>query len=371
LSKASAIATPARAGGSAPRRPSGGAEDALAPESTLAVTPSDDLAPRAPRAHRRLPVWTPWFVGRLVSSAAAILAISVVVFAATQALPSDPARVILGPDAPEETVHILQHQLGLDRPLPEQYGRWLGRAVVGDFGRSLDSHAPVLPFVARRLGNTLALLAGVMLTVVPAALLLGVLLAVRRDSRLDRIAVTAMIVFKALPPFAVAIGLVLLLATSVLRVLPAVSLLEPGRSLLGQWRALVLPVITLSISGLPYLVRLVRGSMIEVLETDYVVQARLRGIPERRILWGHALPNALIPAIQGLALTLGVLIGGALVVELVFAYPGIGSALNVAVGMRDVPVIQATVLVLTVGVVSLNLGADLLTILLTPRLRTA
>jgi len=168
----------------------------------------------------------------------------------------------------------------------------------------------------------------------------------------------------------VAIGLVSLLATSVLRVFPAVSLLEPGRSLLAQWPALVLPVITLSVSALPYLVRLVRGAMIEALETDHVVQARLRGIPERRILWCHALPNALIPAVHGLALTLSVLLGGALVVELVFAYPGIGSALNMAVGMRDVPVIQATVLVLTVGVVGLNLAADLLTILLTPRLRT-
>jgi peptide/nickel transport system permease protein len=330
-----------------------------------------DVTTESPAPRRRLPTWTPWFLGRLASGAAAILAISVIVFASTQALPSDPARVILGPDAPEETVRTLRAQLGLDQPVATQYARWVRRAAVGDFGRSLDSHVPVIELIGRRLRNTALLLGGVMTLIVPFALALGVWLAVRRDSRLDRAFVTTLIVLKALPAFAVAMGLIMLLSTSVFELLPAVSLVDPDRPLWGQLSYLVLPTLTLALSTLPYLVRLVRASMIEALETDYVTQARLRGIPERRVLWRHAAPNALVPAIQGLALTLSVLVGGTIVVEVVFAYPGIGSALNAAVGSRDIPMLQGLVLILTTAVVGVNLAADLLTVLLTPRLRTS
>jgi peptide/nickel transport system permease protein len=324
-----------------------------------------------PVSRARLPVWMPWLLGRFASGVAAVLAITVIVFAATQALPSDPARVILGPDAPEESVRTLRTQLGLDQSLPTQYAHWLRHAAVGDFGRSLDSHAPVIDLVGVRLRNTGLLLGGVMAIVVPFALMLGVWLALRRDSRTDRAFVTALILFKALPAFAVAIGLVMLLSTSVFEVLPAVSLIQTDRPLWSQLSYLVLPALTLALTTLPYLVRLVRASMIEVLETDYVTQARLRGIPERRLLWRHAAPNALVPAIQGLALTLSVLVGGTIVVEVVFAYPGIGSALNAAVGLRDIPMLQGLVLILTTAIVGVNLTADLLTVLLTPRLRTS
>jgi peptide/nickel transport system permease protein len=330
-----------------------------------------DVTAERPAPRRRLPVWAPWLLGRLGSGAVAVLALSAIVFAATQALPSDPARVILGPDAPEATARILRAQLGLDQPLATQYLHWLGRAVHGDFGRSLDSHVPVIDLVARRLGNSLVLLGAVAAFVLPLALVLGVGLALRRDGRLDRATVTSLIVLKALPPFAVAIGLTMLLSTSVFELLPAVSLVEADRPLWRQLPYLVLPTLTLGLSTLPYLVRLVRSSMIEVLETDYVMQARLRGIPERRLVWRHAIPNALVPAIQGAALTMSVLLGGTLVVEVMFAYPGIGSALSAAVGARDIPVLQGVVLILTTGVVGVNLLADLLTVLLTPRLRVA
>lgn len=315
--------------------------------------------------------WARWLGRRLLGGAAAVVAISVIVFAATQALPSDPARMVLGPEATEQTVRTLQRQLGLDQPLPVQYLNWCGRLLRGDLGVSLDSQVPVQSLLASRANNSLALLAGVLALLVPLSLAGGVWLALHRDSWLERQLLGALIAIKAVPQFALGIALVMLFATSVWRWLPAVSLLESGRAAWLQPRFLVLPLATLLLAGLPYLCRLVRAAMIEALESEYVLAARLRGVPEWRILWRHALPNALIPAIQGLALTLSVLLGGTLVVEVVFAYPGIGSALNAAIEMRDLPVVQALVLLIAASVVLINLAADLLAVLLTPRLRTA
>ena len=319
----------------------------------------------------RTPAWLSWFIGRLGYGLLTAWVISLVVFIATQALPSDPARVILGPDAPLESILTLQHQLGLDQPILWQYLRWLGAALSGDLGVSLDSNAPVSHIVWGRFGYTLALLAGVIAVVVPAALSLGVALALRRDSRLDRACLSLLIFLKATPGFLLAIGLVLLFSMPRMDFLPAVSILDPDRSLLHQLKFLILPVFALSLTALPYLTRMVRAAMIEALESDYVIAARLRGIPYRRIVWYHTLPNALVPAIQGGALTLRTLIGGAVLAEVIFSYPGIGTALNTAIQMRDLPLIQAIVLVITLAVVLINLLADLLTVLLTPKLRTA
>ncbi|MFF7860226.1 ABC transporter permease [Pseudomonas monteilii] len=319
----------------------------------------------------RTPAWLAWFIGRLGYGLLTAWVISLVVFIATQALPSDPARVILGPDAPLESILTLQRQLGLDQPILVQYLRWLGAALRGDLGVSLDSQVPVAQLLFGRLGHTLALLAGVLALVVPVALLLGVSLALRRDSRLDRWSLSALILLKATPGFLLAIGLVLLFSMPGMGWLPAVSILDPQLPLWRQWPSLVLPVLALSLTALPYLTRMVRASMIEALESEYVIAARLRGIPERRIVWRHTLPNALTPAIQGVALTLRTLVGGALLAEVIFSFPGIGTALNAAIQMRDLPMIQGVVLVITLAVVLINLLADLLTVLLTPKLRTA
>ncbi|MHA6194771.1 ABC transporter permease [Pseudomonas wadenswilerensis] len=324
-----------------------------------------------PIATPRLPAWLPWFLGRLGYGLLTAWVISLVVFVATQALPSDPARVILGPEAPLESILTLRQQLGLDRPILVQYFAWLAQILRGDLGISLDSAQPVAELLFIRFGNTLALLLGVLLLVVPLALVIGVGLALRRDSRLDRWGLATLIVLKATPGYLVAIGLVLLFSMPHFDLLPAVSLIDPDRPLWRQLDYLALPVLALSLSALPYLARLVRASMIETLDSDYVGAARLRGLSERRLVWCHTLPNALVPAIQGVALTLRVLIGGALLAEVVFSYPGIGTLLNSAIQMRDLPLIQGAVLVITLGVVAINLLADLLTVLLTPKLRTA
>lgn len=310
-------------------------------------------------------------MARLASGVATVLFLSLVVFVATQGLPSDPARVVLGPEAPEATVQILRHQLGLDLPIAQQFVRWLGAALTGDLGQSLSSRRVVSELVADRLGNTLALVAAVLGLTVPIALVVGVALARSAGSLVDRTVVSVLIGLKAVPVFALAIGLVLLLSTSVFSLLPAVSLLDSSRPLWVQLEYLALPVLTLVLSSAPYLTRLVRASMIEVLSTDYITQARLRGIPERRLIYRHAVPNALIPAIQGTALTTSVLLGGSLVVEVLFNYPGLGSLLNAAVEQRDLPIVQAAVLSISTGIVLINLLSDLLTLLLTPKLRTS
>lgn len=328
-------------------------------------------APKPAAVSASWPAWLPWLLGRCASGVATIWLLSLLVFVATQALPSDPARVILGPDAPEATVQLLARQLGFDRPITEQYVTWVGRVLRGELGTSVDSGLPVTRVIGARLGNTLFLLVCVLGITLPLALLSGVFLACRRDTTLDRIAVATLVGFKAIPTFAVAIALVMLFATTVFQLLPAVSLLDEERPLLFQLELLALPTVTLVLSSLPYPTRLVRASMIEALQADHVVLARLRGIPERRILFRHALPNALVPAIQGTALLVSSLFGGSVIVEVLFNYPGLGSLMNASIELRDVPVIQSLMLLVVTAVVAVNLIADLLNIFVTPRLRTA
>lgn len=318
-----------------------------------------------------IPAWLPWFFTRLLSGVLVIFVISLIVFIATQALPSDPARVILGPEAPEATVQILREQLGLNDPILIQYWHWLSQLLQGNFGRSIDSNVPVVQIVQNYFGNTVVLTILVIVITVPISVVLGVWLSLRRDSKLDRIIVSSSILFKAVPGFVIAIWLMMFFSTSILHILPAASLLIPEQSAFSQIEFLVLPILTLALSLIPYLMRLVRGSMIDALESDYVTSARLRGIPGRRIIWKHVLPNALVPVVQGTALTIRVLLSGALIIEVVFSYPGIGNALNAAIELRDIPTIQAIVLLLTICVVAVNLIADLITTLLTPKIRTA
>jgi peptide/nickel transport system permease protein len=200
---------------------------------------------------------------------------------------------------------------------------------------------------------------------------IGIYLALHKDALLDRVSISLLIFVKAVPSFAIAYGLVMLLSTLVFNIFPAVSLIQSSQPIWGQLEFMVLPMLTLVLTSLPYLVRLIRGSLIEVLQSDFIISAHLRGLSKTQIIWKYAIPNAVIPTIQAIALIASVLLGGALVVEVVFAYPGIGSALNAAVDIRDIPVIQAVVVFLASGVMAINLLADIVTVLLTPKLRTA
>lgn len=318
----------------------------------------------------RLPYWFPWLSNRLLSGLGVVAVISFIVFGATQALPSDPARIILGPEASEQAITILRQQLGLDKPFYIQYIHWVGEVLSGNLGRSLDSNVEILNIISGRFSNTIALTLTVSLIAIPLAIIVGVILALNRDKAIDRLTISTLILFKAVPSFVLGIWLVMLFSTSVFTILPAASLLDPSRHALYQLEYLILPTLTLVLSVIPYLLRLVRASMIEAMESDYVVSARLRGIAEYKIIWQHALPNALIPTIQGIAMTFRFLFSGVVLIEVVFSYPGIGNTLNAAIETRDIPMIQAIVLVVTLSVVIINVAADFITLLLTPKLRT-
>jgi peptide/nickel transport system permease protein len=317
------------------------------------------------------PAIGPAFIARrLAFGVVTVLAASVVIFLALHALPTDPAQAILGKQATPEALARLRAALGLDEPLANQYLSWLSGVVQGDFGTSLASRRPVAESLGPALSNSLSLLLVTALIAIPLSVLLGAVTALRRDGLLDRGTLLASLGLSAVPEFVIGMVLVILFATLALNVLPAVALLPPGASPLAHPREIALPVLTLVLAVVPYLYRLVRGTMIDVLESEYVTMARLKGMPEHIVVLRHALPNALIPVTQASAVVMAYLLGGIVVVEYVFRFPGIGTLLTGAIENRDVPVIEAVTMVLAAGVVLFNLLADALTVLLTPKLRT-
>src|SRR5262245_28870705 len=311
-------------------------------------------------------------IRRLLLGLLTLWAVSLIVFAMTQALPSDPARAILGRTATPESLAALRKQLNLDRPVVTQYGDWLKGVVVGDFGNSLAARGePVTAVLGKRLENSAFLVLLAAAISVPLSIVLGVLTARRRDGPFDHVTSVVLLALAALPEFVVGIALVVLLGTSVFHVLPAVSLIPPDDAPWLHPKEFVLPTLTLVIVVCPYIARIMRASMVEVLESDFVEMARLKGMQERHVLWRHAVPNAIAPAIQVIALNLAYLAGGIVVVEFVFGFPGIGSALVDAVANRDLPIVQALALLIAGVYVLLNLIADIATILVSPRLRTS
>jgi len=297
--------------------------------------------------------------------------VSLLVFGTTQALPGDAAQAILGKEATPARLAALRERLHLDEPVWQQYGKWLANMARGDLGRSLATEEPVSQLIAGRVGNSGFLVALSALIAIPLSLALGVISAARRDQAIDHALTTGALVLAALPEFVIGIALILVFATNLVHLLPAVTLLAEGVPIWRQIDQAILPAVTLDLAVIPYMSRIMRASMIEVLESDYVQMARLKGLSPRRVILRHALPNALVPFVQVTALQLAWLAGGVVVVEFVFRYPGIGAALVDGVANRDLPVVQALTLMVGGIYVLLNMVADMATILLTPRLRTA
>jgi peptide/nickel transport system permease protein len=300
-----------------------------------------------------------------------LFGVSVVVFAATQALPGDAARSILGRNATPQSLAALRAQLHLEEPATTQYLHWLGGVLTGDPGRSLSADEPVSELIGKDAENSAVLVLITALICIPLSLVLGAFAAFRRDGLFDHGSSAVLLGLAGIPEFVTAIVLVALLATTVSQVLPAVSVIPPNSAPWNHLDELVLPVLVLVLAVTPHIARLMRASMIEVLESDYIEMARLKGLTPRRVLWRHAFPNALAPVIQVVALNLAYLAGGIVVVEYVFAYPGIGSEFVGAVTNRDVPTVQALALLIAAVYVLLNLCADVGTILVSPRLRTS
>ena len=295
---------------------------------------------------------------------------SVVVFVATEILPGNAAEAILGRnDTSPKRLHDLERQLHLNRPAVDQYWTWLSGLFTGKLGRSLLNGQPVWGLVEPRLVNSaaLVLVAGTIGSLLGAGL--GALAALRKDGWFDHVSSAVALAVTSLPEFVVAIGLIVLLSTAVFHVLPAVSPLPPGTYAWNSPQLLVLPCVTLIIVIVPYTMRMMRAAMIESLGSDYVEMARLKGVPEWRVVLVHALPNAIAPTIQVIGLGFLYLAGGIVVVEYVFNFPGIGQELVYAVNGRDIPTIQFIVVVLAAFYVFVNIIADVIALLATPRRR--
>jgi peptide/nickel transport system permease protein len=309
-------------------------------------------------------------VRRLLFGIVLLWAVSLIVFVATESLPGDPARIILGQYAPPAELAALRVRLHLNEPILTQYLSWLGDAVRFQFGKSLANGLPVSSYISPRIINSLVLMLISAVISTPIALFGGIWAAVRRDSVGDHVQAITNLVLLSLPEFVIGIALIFMFATGILHLVPGVVVATGGHPW-EQPEQLILPVLTLCLLVAPYIARLTRAVFIEALEADYVEYARLKGVSEREVLLRHALPNALGPIVQLVALELAYLAGGIVVVETVFNYPGIGAALASAVSNRDLPVIQALVLVIAVTYVGLNLVADLATLASDPRVRTA
>lgn len=309
------------------------------------------------------------FLSRRLLLVALVMAIvSVLIFAVVQILPGDVAVMILGTSATPQDLAALRVKLGLNRPAPLRYLDWMDGAVRGDWGASLLYQMPVRPLVLERLGRS-AVLAGLALGVgVPLAVGLGVLSAVRRGGLVDHAVGLVSLVAVSLPEFIIGTALILVLAFR-FPLLPPSSLIDPQASLWHAAPSLVLPVLTLVLALLAHMTRMTRASMLDVLEQPYVRAARLRGLRQRRVILRHALRNALLPTVGIIAINVGYLIGGIVVVETVFAYPGLGRLMVDAVNHRDVPVIQMTALVIALTYALANLAADLAYAYLNPRIR--
>ncbi|MEE1801286.1 ABC transporter permease [Streptomyces sp. NPDC101062] len=306
---------------------------------------------------------------RVVTAIGTLLLSSVLVFLAVQALPGDVATQVLGKDATPSAVAALRDKLHLDQPAWERYLAWVKGAVQGDFGSSLVSGKAVGGEVAQYLGNSLLIAAVTVLFAVTGSLVLGVVAGYYRDRWPDHLISTVSLVGMSVPEFVVATVLVLAFSVA-LPLFPAVVLYGPGATTGQLLPAVWLPAASLAVVMAAYIVRMARTSVIDVMASEYVTTARLKGLSSWRVVTRHALPGALLPTLHVIALNVAWLLGGVAVVENVFNYPGIGKLMLSSVQNRDLPVLQAIALISAVGYVLCNLAADLGAMALNPKLRT-
>ena len=309
-------------------------------------------------------------IRRVLLTIPVMLMVATAVFLLLRLTPGDPAGVILGPEATEERRLALRRELGLEDPLPVQYVRWLGKAVQGDLGRSIFLNKPVTVALAERAQPTLLLTILALLVSVLIGLPTGVIAARSRGSWLDLGTMGVAMVGIAMPTFWLGLNLIFIFAV-LLRWLPVAGY-QPLSA--GPWEALrylILPAITLGVAQGALLARMTRSMMLEVLDQDYVRTARAKGLTERAVVLRHALRNAFIPLMTVIGLSFAALMGGAVVTEQIFTIPGVGRLLIQAIGRRDFPLVQGTVLVIAALYVLINLAVDLLYAVVDPRIRHA
>ena len=295
--------------------------------------------------------------------------LSLIVFFAGQVLPGDPGRAVAGPFASERTVAAIDHQLGVDRPLIVQYLGWIGGLLHGNMGASYQYHSPVGPLVASALGNSAKLALLALIIIIPLGIAGGVLAAMYSGRTIDRIISLGGLAASTVPEFVS--GIVLIIVFSIaLKVLPNTAATSAGASIPDQLDHLILPVIPLVLVLFGYIARMARAGTIEALESDYARTATLKGLPRSVVIRRHVLRNSLLPTITVIATQTGYLIGGLVVVELLFNYQGIGRLILNAANFKDFPMLEAGVLVIGVVYMVATLIADVLYTLLNPRLRS-
>jgi peptide/nickel transport system permease protein len=309
-------------------------------------------------------------VPRLGLAIVTLLVVSLIIFWAVEWLPGDPAERILGRGATEERVEVLRRQLNLDQPPLQRYMSWLGDFVRGDWGDSIVAQRPVADYVLPRLKNTVILAAFAMIVYLPASVILGIVTAIYRDQTWAVGLSVVLLAGTAIPEFVIGIVLILVFAVS-LPWFPPLALIDQVESFPELVHTLALPTITLAAAMTAYAVRMMQSSLIAVMDSEYVRTATLKGLPRKRVIFLHALPNALGPALRVTALNIAWLIGGVVLVEVVFNFPGLGRLLVDSIRVLDTPVIEAIALLMAGTYIVANLGADLVSGLLNPRIRAS
>lgn len=303
-----------------------------------------------------------------------LLPVSAIIFFAVSLLPGDYATEILGQQATPESVARFRESLKLDTPVWQRYAEWLGGAVRGDLGISYSSveggARPVLRIIGERLANTFFLAGVTALIAVPLAVGLGILAALHRDRWVDRLLNSATLTMISCPEFFLAYILMLLLSVK-LNLFYSLAMVDPGMSLDARLMRVALPVLTLILVITAHMMRMTRTALVSILENPYIEMARCKGLSPTRIMLRHALPNAWAPIVNVIAFSLSYLVVGVVVIEVAFAYPGIGQTMVDAVRARDVPVIQACALIFAATYIVLNLIADLVSVATNPRLMHA
>ena len=304
---------------------------------------------------------------RLLLGLLTLFVVSVIIFASLELLPGDLAEEILGQSATPETVAAFRKELGLDRPPVTRYMEWLGGAVTGDFGKSLANQREISDLISARLGNTLFLAGYAAVIAIPLAVILGLLAALYRNSWFDRGVNVFTLSSISTPEFFVAYILILWLSVQA-GLFPSISNVSPDTDFGDRIIRTLLPALTLTLVVTAHMMRMTRAAIINLLASPYIEMARLKGMKRSRVIVKHALPNALAPIINVIALNLAYLITGVVVVEVVFVYPGLGQLMVDSVSKRDITVVQACCLIFAAAYILLNLTADVLSIATNPRL---
>jgi peptide/nickel transport system permease protein len=305
---------------------------------------------------------------RLLFMLPTLFLVSVLVFALVEVLPGDIGRIVLGPYATQAQVVQYDHSHGYDKPIFERYVSWAGNFVTGHWGESLTLQIPVFSYVVKALGNSLLLAGFALVIIVPTSILLGLYAGLRRDSLLDRMITISTLSMTVIPEFVSGVVLLVVFAV-ILKWLPVSALPPQGSPFVDRFYYLILPAIPLMFLELGYIARMARAGTVQVLGMPYIRTAILKGLPYRRVIFGHVLRNALVPTVTVIGSQIGWLIGGLVVVETLFVYPGIGKIMFDSAQNHDVPTLEASVLLVAVLYMCSNLLADVIVGFLSPRIR--